>query len=547
MRIATAAQAAQRDTNAIAAGIDSWALMYAAGKAVADCLLTSNHRPGHSISIFAGAGNNGGDAYVVAAMLRRMGCDVLLLEAGEPRTPDAKRARALYQEALAQPLLRTGPAAYPDSRGDDVDGRLSGVLGASPGAFTPLSGTGSNQDAPLSTPIVVDGLLGTGQHGALRDPERRYAALINDLAQRGAFVIALDVPTGVNATTGEVAEGAVRAHHTLAFGTMKRAHVLQREQCGAVTVLDIGLAQHADADDGAWIAGDEQRLRTRVPPIVWNAYKGTRGSLALVGGSSGMAGAIVLASHAALHAGIGMLHAHVHPDSRLALQTAVPQAVVHDWHSRADIRALAIGPGLGRSTESKQVLDETLLRVAPNTAVLLDADALTLIANDTTRLHALSRHRSVVCTGHGGEVARLLGTDVAKSLDGRVAQTIQLAQQSGATILLKGSPTVVIGPHDNTPVVVARGNAALATGGSGDLLTGIIGALLAQGANTMDAAAIGAWVHGRAAELAVERAASIRGVTLFHVLAAMPAAWADLLTPREAGPVLGALPTVRGQ
>lgn len=545
MRITTAPQAAQRDANAIAAGTDSWELMYAAGKTAAHCIITSTEPPPDSITVFAGTGNNGGDAYVVAAILRRHGFNVLLIEAGEPRTADAKRARTLYEEALAEPLLRTAHGRGREERSSEVDWSLASVLGPTVRHVGRVRPVAADDTAPTQPPpLVIDGLLGTGQRGALRDPEAKYAAIINDLASRGAVVIALDLPTGVNATTGEIAEDAVRADHTIAFGTMKRAHVLQREQCGAVTVVNIGLEQHAEMDDGAWIAGDETLLAPRVPLIAWNAYKGTRGKLALVGGNAGMAGAIVLAANAALRSGIGMLHAHVHPDSAIALQASVPQALAHDWHHNSEYTALAIGPGLGRTPESLKVLGDALHRVSPDVAVLLDADALTLIGTDTNRLRALSFHRWVLCTPHVGELARLLGADVAETLEDRVAQASELAKKSGATILLKGSPTVIVGPRGETPVVVARGNAALATGGSGDLLTGIVGTLLAQGANAMDAAAIGAWVHGRAAEVAVERAGGVRGVTLEHVLDAMAAAWGDLAAPREDGAVIGGLPSV---
>lgn len=485
--------------------------MHAAGKTAAAFILELvNPFEFRGISVLAGPGNNGGDAYVVAAELLNAGEMVMLASSGEPRTDDSRRARALYERARAT----HGPA--PDVIATDEAYQF----------------------------FCVDGLLGTGQQGALRTAEREYADRLNSARQHGAIVIALDVPTGVNATTGECADGAIRAHHTLAFGTMKRAHVIEREHCGAITVLDIGLEQHAELNDGAWIAGDERMLSARVPQIAWNAYKGTRGRLALVGGTSGMAGAIVLSANAALRSGVGLLHAHVHPESSLALQMAVPQALAHDWHESPNCSALAIGPGLGRSGESRQVLDDVLQRVPPDVALLLDADALTLIGNDINRLRALSIHRSVLCTPHVGELARLIGADVADSLDARVAQTASLAQQSGATILLKGTPTVIVGPRDDAPIVVARGNAALATGGSGDMLTGIVGTLLAQGANAMNAAAIGAWIHGRAAEIAVERAGSIRGVTLDDVLAAMPTAWAHLSAPCEPGAVLGRLPVL---
>ncbi|MBC8087768.1 MAG: NAD(P)H-hydrate dehydratase [Phycisphaerae bacterium] len=511
MRITTAAQAAQRDANAVGAGIDSWSLMLAAGNAAAAFVLDLV-RPFEFrvVSVIAGPGNNGGDAYVVAAALLNAGETVVLAASGEPCTDDAKRAKARYEQAR----VIHGPA--PDVMATSETYQF----------------------------FCVDGLLGTGQHGALRASERQYAEGISASQLHGTVVIALDVPTGLNATTGEIAEGAVRADHTLAFGTLKRAHVLQRAQCGSITVLDIGLGEHADLDDGAWILADVTMLAPRVPHLAWNVHKGTRGKLSLFGGASGMAGAIALASNAALRSGVGMLHGHVQAESLTALQIAAPQALAHDWHDSSPHDAVAIGPGLGRSVESRQVLDEVLSRVMPDIALLLDADALTLIGTDTNRLRALSILRWVVCTPHVGELARLLGVEVADSLEGRIVQAAGFAKQSGTTVLLKGAPTVIVGSHGETPLIVARGNAALATGGSGDMLTGIIGTLLAQGAKPLDAAAVGAWVHGRAAEIAVQRAGSIRGVTLTDVLHAMPAAWADLAGPRASSNVVGELPAM---
>ncbi|MEO7996695.1 MAG: NAD(P)H-hydrate dehydratase [Gemmatimonadaceae bacterium] len=499
MQITTAAQSAQRDAGAIASGIDSWTLMHAAGQAAAQFVAELATRVEASvISVLAGSGNNGGDAYVVAAELLHNDFTVVLYATGEPRTEDAKRARDLYQTAR-------------DAAGPSVD-------------FV-----ASEDDVRF---VLVDGVLGTGQTGELREPEREVTDRIARFRAFGGLVVALDIPTGVNATTGDIAEGAVQADYTLAFGTMKRAHVLQRGQCGEVTVLDIGLGEFADKDDGAWELGDAQELAPLVPEIRWNAHKGTRGRLAIVGGNEGMAGAVVLASQAALHSGVGLVHAHVHGASALALQISVPQAITHAWsdsganESLAAMHAIAVGPGLGRSVQSSKTLSD-LIAALPNVPLVLDADALTLLGADVEQLRALCEHREVVCTPHVGEFARLIGKPAHETLEGRIAQAHELSDAMGATILLKGTPTIIVAPHETTTTVVARGTPVLATGGSGDMLTGIVGTLLAQGVNGADAAAIGAYVHGRAAEIATENAGSIRGVTLQEVMASLAAAWRE--------------------
>ena len=521
MQITTAAQATQRDLNAIASGIDSWSLMYAAGSVAAQSIAEiATMAAASAVFVYAGVGNNGGDAYVVAAELLGNDFVVVLTEAGEPRTDNGRRARELYRSARDSAAEHTDP----DTDSDSV-------------RF-----------------VLVDGLLGTGQTGELRERERELASRIAAFHTDGHIVVALDVPTGVNATTGVVAEDAVRADYTLSFGTMKRAHVLQREQCGQVVVLDIGLGDFADIEDGAWELADPHNVSGFVPKIKWNAHKGTRGRLAIIGGSEGMAGAVVLSSEAALRSGVGLVHAHVHQASALPMQLAVPQAITHvlgESHSRESLNtmhAIAIGPGFGRSEKSMRMLNE-LIASLPNVPIVLDADALTLLGGNAQTLRSLCEHRDVVYTPHVGEFAQLLGHAPAETLNGRVQQAHELADQTRATILLKGAPTIVVTHGETSVTVIARGTAVLATGGSGDMLTGIVGTLLAQGVPGQDAAAVAAFVHGRAAEIATERAGTVRGLTLHDVLNALAPAWREVSDEQSASSaqspmVLAQLPAV---
>lgn len=531
MRITTSAEAAQRDADAIAAGIESWALMHAAGSAAAQFVAQiAIDTPAPVIVVFAGTGNNGGDAYVVAAELLNNHFHVVIVEAGTPRTPDARRARDLFRSVSSRRASETKA---------DVQAELQAELQAD--VHADAQAERETHDVPF---IVVDGLLGTGQRGPLREREQKLCDRIQRFRQDGARVVALDVPTGVNATTGEIVEGAVRAHHTLAFGTMKRAHVLQREQCGEVLVLDIGLGEFADGDDDAWTLADRVAVADAVPPIKWNAYKGTRGRLAIVGGHQGMSGAVTLASQAALRSGIGLLHVLVQDVSVLPLQISVTQAIAHGWGNPATremlagMNAIAIGPGFGRGEDSRAQL-RALLSDIPAVPLVIDADALTLIGDDSKQLASLTAGRTVVCTPHVGEFARLQGRPVAANFADRVAQAQEFASRTGVVLLLKGTPTVVASPValletmdasmlGVSPLLVARGTPVLATGGSGDMLTGIVGTLLAQGVPGPAAAASAAWVHGRAAEIATQIAGSVRGVTLEHVLAAMTQSWHEL-------------------
>ncbi|MGV3707430.1 MAG: NAD(P)H-hydrate dehydratase [Gemmatimonas sp.] len=513
MQITTAAQAAERDADAIASGIDSFSLMTAAGVAAAQHIVgLANQHMISEICVWAGTGNNGGDAYVVAtALLKMQRFKLTLWDSGEPKTADAARAKALYLEAIEDtPPQTDGP------------------------------GWGHNWQQEDPGVLFVDGLLGTGQRGPLRGRERELATRFNQTRAENWRVVALDVPTGLNATTGEIVEHAVRADYTLAFGTAKRAHILQREFCGEVRILDIGLGAAANKSDGAWTLVDEKFVADRIPRTPVSAHKGTRARIGILGGAKGMAGAVTLASEAALRSGAGLVHAFVAEESVLPLQIAVPQALAHA-RDALDLEtvlrpmdALVIGPGFGRDDASARLLDglvECLTSRLTAVPLLLDADALTLLASKPELFRSLASNRSVVCTPHPGEFARLLGAPVASALDARIDQARTFADSSRCIVLLKGTPTVVVAPDTASVLVVPRGTPVLATGGSGDMLSGIIGTLLAQGLPGDMAGAAGALIHGLTAEFAT-RDFIWRGMLLSDVMQSMPAVWKHLTALR---------------
>lgn len=507
LRVTTAAQASARDQAAIAAGTPSFSLMLNAGTRSAEAVLRDfAQHLSHGVAVFAGAGNNGGDAYIVAAQLARVGVRVRLVASAPPRTPDAQRAAGLALSHTRGPLTLDAP------RGDER--------------------------------LCIDGLLGTGHHGDLRADIATHTVRMNAARRRGAAVVALDVPTGVDATSGAIAADAARADCTLTYGTIKRGLLIARSHVGRLQLLDIGLGEHArgehTSDEDGWQMASTIDIATCVPQIAWNAHKGTRGHLALVGGASGMAGAIVLATRAALASGIGLAYTYTDPESVPTLQQTVPQAVARHWtaaHNGPWAHALAIGPGLGRTTDSVSVLRRAL-EENPTAPVVLDADALTVIASGSERVAERLRawcgdERRVVCTPHAGEFARLTGVRLTDDWSARAKSLQQFADASRATVLLKGAPTLVASP--NAPIVaVPRGSAVLASGGSGDLLTGIIGTMLAQGASARDAALIGATVHGIAAERVSRlHPFTVRGATLDDVLRQLPGAWTELCGPQD--------------
>ena len=515
----TAAQAAARDAAAIAAGVPSRALMQRAGAAAAgEIALRFPFQLESGVLIFAGPGNNGGDAWVVARALAAAGVRVRVCEPA-----GAKSADACAERALALPVVEV------------VSGDAS-------------AGAAAGQTARL----VVDGLLGTGSSGAPRGAIAAAIGTIGELRARGCGVVSLDVPSGLDASTGE-ATSALSADLTLTFGTAKRGLLASRDRCGGIAVLDIGLGAHAELDDGAPGLVDARWLGGVLPPIGASAHKGTRKRVVVVGGAEGMVGAAVLAARAAARSGVGMVKLVVAPASLPVVQEAEPAALAAAWPAdddslRRDVAewadVVAIGPGLGRGAESRALV-ERVLRLWRGPA-LVDADGLNVFAGDVDGLAALLGGRPALLTPHPAEFARLAGGSVEEVLASRFDIGRPLAARCGAAILLKGVPTVVSAP-DGRQLVSAAGSPVLATAGSGDVLSGIAATLLAQTGDPLVAGAAAAWAHGRAAELAQGTSGaarrSARGVTLDDVLAALPGAWdTSPMPPRY--PVLLDLPPV---
>ncbi|MHB1225013.1 MAG: NAD(P)H-hydrate dehydratase, partial [Gemmatimonadaceae bacterium] len=393
--------------------------------------------------------------------------------------------------------------------------------------------------------VVVDGLLGTGARG---EPRGKVAAAVASIAasrSAGAAVVSLDVPSGVDATTG-AADGAVRADLTLTFGSMKRGLLVARHAAGTVAVLDIGLLPPAAADepllvDAAWV-------HALLPAIVAEAHKGTRRKVVVVGGATGMAGAAVLAARAAIASGIGMVRLLVSQANVSVVQAVVPEAMAGEWPRDdedvdgsigewADV--VLIGPGLAHDDAARSVVERVLRRWRG--PVVLDADAINVFAGRVAGLAALLGGRPALLTPHPGEFARLTGRSLAGVLDDRFDAGRELAGALGAAVLLKGVPTV-LASADGRRLVSAAGTPALAAAGSGDVLGGIAATLVAQMPDALHAGACAAWAHGRAAELA-SGGADARGVVLADVLAALPRVWRESPTVSLL-PVLAELPAV---
>jgi len=505
VRVVTGEGAAARDAAAIDAGMLSRSLMQQAGSAAADVIMRRlGDALGGGVLVLTGPGNNGGDGWVVAGLLAESGIPVRVHEVIESRTGDAFEARAAALNSVS--------------------------LGAGDG----------------SEVVVVDALLGTGARGA---PSRGLADAVRLIQQRraaGAVVVALDIPTGVDATTG-VGKLAVTADLTISFGSIKRGHLLARGECGSIVVVDIGIGEYDDLNDGSQVLVDEAWVARTIPPIDANSHKGTRRRVVIVGGARGMAGAVILATRAASRSGIGMVRTLVGEASLLPVQAGAVEATAATWPlAGADFSALLegchavlVGPGLGRSPEARRLL-ETVLEVWQGPTVL-DADAITLFEGEVTWLSAALAGRPALLTPHVRELARLVGIADDEVVKGRFEIAQETAHALGASILLKGVPTVITAPTGES-MVSASGTPVLATAGSGDVLAGIAVTLLAQTGDSLRSGACAAWIHGRAAEIA-NAGRPIRGVTIGDVLDALGHAWRLQSVPSTI-PILAELPAV---
>ena len=458
----------------------------------------------HGVVVYAGPGNNGGDGWVVARCLAATGVSVHVVSTGDPSTEDARAERAL---------------AIP----------------------------GLTQARPANARVIVDALLGTGAGGT---PRGAIAAAIQDIARAraaGASVVSLDLPTGVDADTGD-AEGAVRADLTITFGTMKRGLLIARGNAGRIVLVDIGLPPGEPTTPAlvtpAWV-------RSVIPPIAADAHKGVRRKLVIVGGQLGMAGAAVFAARAAMRAGIGMVRVVVARESVPIVQDAAPHAIARAWpgERREDMDdaivhwadGVLIGPGLGDSPQSRALVERVLR--AWRGPVVVDADGLNVFKGEAAKLGALLAGRPALLTPHALELARLYGAHPQEVLVRRFDIASELARVAHAAVLLKGVPTIVA-DASGARRVSAAGTPALAAAGSGDLLAGIAATLLTQLGDGLAAGAASAWVHGRAAEIA-SSGRGPRGVTLDDVEVAIGAVWPDLAAghpPRY--PVLAELPAI---
>ncbi|GAA2366731.1 bifunctional ADP-dependent NAD(P)H-hydrate dehydratase/NAD(P)H-hydrate epimerase [Nonomuraea africana] len=412
---------------------------------------------GSRVLLLVGSGDNGGDALHAGARLARRGARVEALLAGS-RT---------HEEGL-EAFLRAG-------------GRVTGDMG--------------------EVDLIVDGLVGIGATGALREP---YASLANRANAAQALVVAVDVPSGVDASTGRVAGPALRAHLTVTMGAVKTGLLVDpgAAHVGALELVDIGLGPYLpDPDVAALTAEDVDDLVPR-PGAESDKYR--RGVVGVAAGSDRYTGAAVLAVGGALRAGAGMVrYVGTAPPVR-QVRARWPEAVITELERPSiegvgRVQAWVVGPGLGTDDWAHELLARVLATDVP---VLVDADALTIV---TRERGLLRRTAPVLITPHAGELSRLLGVPADRVAAARLEHARRAAAELGVTVLLKGS-TTVIAEQDRPVRVNTTGTPWLATGGTGDVLSGVGGTLLAGGLGAYDAGACAAFLHGLAGRMAADGA-----------------------------------------
>ncbi|MDO3381083.1 NAD(P)H-hydrate dehydratase [Gilvimarinus algae] len=469
-KLYTAEQVRALDAAFIQSGTPAQQLMKRAGRAAFDALLARWSEP-EEITVYCGSGNNAGDGFVVAALAaaRRIPVNVVLV--GEVEKLSAE-ARAAYDFA-----------------------RQEGVVMMPPGP------------AP-SAGVIVDGLLGTGISGEVR-PE--YRQVIEQINASALPVVALDLPSGLNADTGAECGLAVRAALTVSFIGLKQGLVTGRAPALTGELLFADLSVPAEIYKSLTATAERPEfadLLAALPSREADAHKGSFGHVMVIGGDTGRGGAAIMAAEAAARTGAGLVSLATRPEHVGAALARRPEIMscgvisgqeLEPWLARPSV--LVVGPGLGESPWSEQMLQQALATDLP---LVLDADALNLIAAGRLWREG-ARRDNWILTPHPGEAARLLASTTAGVQQDRYAAVRSIQQRYGGAVILKGAGSLVASADAPVQVITA-GNPGMASGGMGDVLSGILGALLAQGAPLAQAAALGASLHAHAADLvAAER------------------------------------------
>ena len=499
---------------------------------------------GKDVVLFCGKGNNGGDGFVIARHILAAGARVYVYVLGkeEDYSDEARQHLHTLQQLADEETCLLLPAPQSDADWQLLQKRL------------------------LASSVVIDAMLGTGFHGSLRQPLASIVAEVNAAAAAGAVtVIAVDMPTGVNSDTGAVSngdddeDGPLFADRTVTFGALKRGLVLYpgRACAGHIEVDPIGmpgpLLMQLE-EDPAYLL-QESDIAEIVVPRSPDSHKGTHGTIAIVTGSSQMAGAALMAAHGAVRSGAGKVFLRVPGATAPYCIGVQPEIMVRgvgtgDHFTAADAdeiiaesknwSVLAMGPGLGRDAETKEFLLKVLAAVT--CPVVLDADALNLLAGEKALI--ASRGSRIIMTPHLAEFSRISGLSMAEIKADPIAAARQFASEWKVNLVLKGAPTLIVSAKTGNVYVNSTGNAGMACGGMGDVLTGMIAAMIAhQGMSDLcSAACAGVYLHGAAGD-ACRKDRGPYGFTPMETADALPQVLAsleeDLALPILQQPLIG--------
>lgn len=503
----------QLDQRTIAAGTPGIDLMERAGSGATHIIVQQFPTPCR-VAVLCGKGNNGGDGFVVARLLSQKGyhVSVILLSSPDDLSGDARTN-----------FERLDPAIVHSVTGCHDLSSVQGIV--------------------LNAELVVDAILGTGLTASVRGLFREAILLTARIPREN--IISLDIPSGVDGTSGAIHGCAVAAGHTITFGFPKTGLIWYPGalQTGTIHTVSIGIPEHYLQQVATVNFLDQSTVAARLKERPLDAHKGTFGHLCVIAGSTGKSGAAALCTNAAVRGGCGLVTAAVPHGIHQVMEMKTTEAmtvsfdgpdVLSDTASTALMalvegkEALAIGPGIGTAPVTHQLL--RLLLETIQQPVVLDADALNLIADDQTLLASLSG-KALVMTPHPGELRRLTGQEIPIADQERFSFTRATAQRLGVTLVLKGAHTVIASP-DGAVAVNTSGNQGMASGGMGDVLTGLTGALLAQGYQPFDAACIAAHVHGLAADRVANRQ-GIWGMAASDLLSEIPYIFQQLMTQRR--------------
>jgi len=448
------------------AGITLYSLMERAGQACYDVF--SSHFPdARQVLVLSGKGNNGGDGYIFAALAKNAGLSVQLCQIGSPDDLSGDALQACNGWRAKQGVIE-----------------------------------GIEQADFERADVIVDALLGTGFCGTLR-PE--YQRLIYKINQTSKAVLSVDLPSGINADTGAISDVAVKADATITFVGLKQGLFTGRaiDHCGQIYFSGLGITKQFESLCPSTVTRiTYQDLCALLPPRRRTSHKGSFGNTLILGGNMGMSGAVRLAGEAALRSGSGLVKILTRQENLLAVMAGRPElmaagfdllkvddSAIRDWAT-----TLVIGPGLGKDDWAKMLLEFILASDLPT---VVDADGLNLLVDKP------AWKDTWVLTPHPGEAAHLLGCSISEVEENRFTAVRNLQHNFGGVVILKGAGTLIC---DGKKIYLANvGNPGMASGGMGDVLSGIIGGLLAQGLNLQQAATLAVCIHGQAADLAAQQ------------------------------------------